>query len=58
VYHNISLSTGLPAQTLMGISINDCGPEPVPEPAPVALVLCGAGFVIAVRLRPARSEKS
>ena len=44
VYHNVSLTDGTPAQTLMGPAVNDRGPH-APEPSTWAVIAIGAGLV-------------
>jgi len=58
VYHNVSLSSGAVVQTLMGISLNDGGPEPVPEPAPIILVMGGVVLIGAGKCRRFRSTQT
>jgi hypothetical protein len=55
VYHNVTLSGGLPAQNLMGPHATDGGPSPkTPEPAALLMIVSGLALIGLGRLRRAR----
>ena len=51
VYHNVVLSNGTTAQTLMGLPVADSGPSPAPEPAAVLLFFSGLALIGLSRMR-------
>jgi hypothetical protein len=55
VYHNVTLSSGIPVQTLMGAQPSDAGPYPkTPEPAALLMIVSGLALIGLGRLRRGR----
>ena len=59
IYHNVSLSSGTPAQTLMSGGYNDGGPQPkTPEPTPIILMVSGLILILVGKSRIGRKPKA